>query len=476
MRSSRAMTRDMDLLHGPVFSKIMAFVFPLMLTNMLQSVYNAADMIIVGLSNVEGAIGAIGTTGAMVAMIINLFAGFALGSNVMVARSIGEGSREKTEDAVHTAMTLSIITGLGTMVLGLLISRPLLAALGDQGHILELASLYTKIYFLGVPFIAATNFLISIFRAKGDTRTPLLVLTMTGILNVGLNLLFVLGFGMSVDGVSLATGISNMVSMVILAIILHRDNGFCHFEVRKMRLEKYALKGIILNGLPAGLQGAIFSISNMLIQSNIISINNARFPGGSDIIDGNAAGGNIESFAYVAMNSVTQATVTFVSQHYGARSTKRINRVIWNCYLASFLVSQSVSLFLLLMRPVIVPLYVSSPYAIEAAYTRLRIMFIIYFTVGFMEVGSGVVRGMNRSVLSTLVSLFGSCVLRIIWLFTVVKAHPTLEMVYVAYPISWTITALTHFFVGTRLRKRFIRLYQDPEDAQASQEPCPQPS
>ena len=306
----------MDLLHGPIFPKILSFVLPLMLTNLLQSLYNAADMIIVGLSNVSGAIGAIGTTGAMINIIINLFAGFAVGSSVMVARSIGQGDPERTSLAVHTAMVVGIVTGLATMVLGLLISRPILIALGDEGHILELADLYTRIYFLGVPFTAVTNFLISIFRAKGDTKTPLWVLSATGILNVVLNLLFVVGFGMSVDGVSLATVISNAVSMVVLWIILARDKGWCRIELKKLRVDRYSLKEIIYNGLPAGLQGAIFSFSNMLIQGNIIAINNRLFPGGSEIIDGNAAGTNLEGFAYVAMNSVTQATVTFVSQHY----------------------------------------------------------------------------------------------------------------------------------------------------------------
>ena len=461
MRGSRAATYEMDLLHGPIFSKIMAFVLPLMLTNMLQSLYNAADMIIVGLSGVEGAIGAIGTTGAMVAMVINLFAGFAVGANIMVARAIGEGNREKASDAVHTSVAVSIISSLLTMTLGLFISRPLLAALGDQGHILELACLYTRIYFLGTPFIAATNFFISIFRAKGDTRTPLIVLAGTGILNVILNLVFVLGFGMSVDGVSLATLISNLVSMLILGFLLNKDNGFCHFEIRGIRVEKYSLKGIIYNGLPAGIQGALFSLSNMLIQSSIIRINNMTCPGGSDVIDGNAAGGSIESFAYVTANSVTQAAVTFTSQHYGARSTKRMGKVMANCYLASFLVCEAVSAIILLSKSFLIGLYSLTPVAAEVAATRLTVMLSVYLTLGAMDTGSGLVRGMNRSSVSAIVSLLGSCVLRIIWIYTVVAAHPSLVLVYLSYPISWTITGLCHFIVAMRLKNRIVRLAGD---------------
>ena len=465
MNTVRA-TRDRDLLHGPIFPKILSFVFPLMLTNMLQSIYNAADMIIVGLSNVDGAIGAIGTTAAMVGMIINIFAGLAVGSNVMVARSIGEGNAAKVEDAVHTSVSVGILSGLVTMVIGLFISRPLLTLLGDQGHILELATLYTKIYFLGVPFISVTNFLIAIFRAKGDTRTPLMVLTMTGLLNVVLNLIFVMAFGMSVDGVSLATGISNLVSMVILAVLLHKDRGVCHLELKKLRIARGSLSGIIYNGVPASVQGALFSISNMAIQSSIIGINNAAYPGGSEIIDGNAAGASIESFAYVATNSVTQATVTFISQHYGARSTDRMNKVMANCLLVTFMVSEIVAALILIFRPFLVSLYVTSPVAAEVASTRLIVMLSAYFTLGFMDAGSGVVRGMNRSILSTLVSLLGSCVLRIIWIYTYVAAHPSLVLVYISYPVSWTITGLTHILVGNHLRRKFIRLYSPQPSAE----------
>ena len=463
MRSSRAATHDMDLLHGPIFSKILTFVFPLMLTNMLQSIYNAADMIIVGLSKVDGAIGAIGTTAAMVNLIINIFAGFAVGTSIMVARAIGEGSKENASNAVHTSIVLSLITGVLTMVVGLFISRPTLAALGDTGHILDLASLYTKIYFLGVPFISGTNFLISIFRAKGDTRTPLVVLTITGLLNVALNLFFVLVCKMSVDGVSMATGISNLVSMVILAVKLHNDKGMCRLELKKLSIERYALKGIVYNGIPAGLQGALFSISNMIIQGSIISINNTLYPGGSEIIDGNAAGQSIEGFAYVAMNSVTQASVTFTSQHYGARSTDRIGKVYRDCYLASFLVSEIVSISLILLRPIIIRFYVASPAAQEVASLRVIIMLSIYFTLGAMEVGSGLVRGMNRSILSTTVSLIGSCVFRIVWIETVVKANPDLRLVYLSYPISWIITAICHFAVAMYLKRKFLKRYSAPQ-------------
>ena len=455
--------KDTDLLHGPLLGKIFAFVLPLVVTNLLQNLYNAADMIVVGLSHVDGAIGSIGTTTAMISAVINLFMGFAVGSSVMVARAIGERNERKTSNAVHTSMLVGLVSGLFTMVLGLLMSRRMLILLGDKGHILELADLYTRIYFMGVPFIAMTNFLIAVFRAKGDTKTPLLVLTLTGLLNVGLNLLFVLAFHMSVDGVALATAIANFASMVALGWILHNDEGWCRLQFRRIRLEKYSLKGIIYNGLPAGIQGVLFSLSNMLIQSNIIAINNRLCPGGSDIIDGNAAGASIESFAYVSTNSVCQAAVTFTSQHYGAHMVKRIRKVIRDCYFVSFLIAESISLLILLFRVPLARIYVSAPMAVEAATTRLFYMLFLYFTLAAMDTGSGIVRGLNRPILSTVITLMGSCVLRIVWIATAVRANQTLPMVYLSYPISWGVTGLCHLCVSIYVTRKMKRLYQPEE-------------
>ena len=455
--------KDTDLLHGPLLGKIFAFVLPLVATNLLQNLYNAADMIVVGLSHVDGAIGAIGTTTAMINAVINLFLGFAVGSSVMVARAIGERNERKTSNAVHTSMLVGLVSGLFTMVLGLLMSRRMLILLGDKGHILELADLYTRIYFMGVPFIAMTNFLIAVFRAKGDTKTPLVVLTLTGLLNVGLNLLFVLAFHMSVDGVALATAIANFASMVVLGWILHNDEGWCRLQFRRIRLEKYSLKGIIYNGLPAGIQGVLFSLSNMLIQSNIIAINNRLCPGGSDIIDGNAAGASIESFAYVSTNSVCQAAVTFTSQHYGAHMVKRIRKVIRDCYFVSFLIAESISLLILLFRVPLARIYVSAPMAVKAATTRLFYMLFLYFTLAAMDTGSGIVRGLNRPILSTVITLMGSCVLRIVWIATAVRANQTLPMVYLSYPISWGVTGLCHLGVSIYVTRKMKRLYQPEE-------------
>ncbi|MBO4384344.1 MAG: MATE family efflux transporter [Clostridia bacterium] len=448
-------SRDINMLEGPILGKVFLFAFPLIVTNILQVLYNAADMIVAGMSNVEGAIGAIGTTGAMVNLFLNIFMGFSVGTNVVVARNLGKRDPDAVSRAVHSSLLVGLITGVVCSGIGLVISRPLLSLLGDRGHILDLADLYTKIYFAGVPFIALSNYLIAIFRAKGDTATPLVILTGTGLLNVGMNLVFVLVLGMSVDGVALATVIANIVSTLLLGVKLMHDEGPCRLELRKLRLDKRAVKEIIRDGLPAGVQGALFSLSNMLIQSTIIGFNNRLCPGGSDVIDGNAAAGNLEGFAYVATNSVYQASVTFTSQNYGAAKYRRIASVMRCCYLVTGLIAIAAGGILLGFHKPLLSLYVKAPLAVETAMTRMKIMLIPYIALAFMEVGSGVLRGLGRSTTSTLISLIGSCVFRLVWIYTVCRFVDRIQFVYLSYPISWTLTALTHFIFSETIRRRY---------------------
>ncbi len=456
----------MNLLEGPLLGKVFLFALPLMATNLLQMLYNAADMIIAGMSGVDGAIGAIGTCGAMINFILNIFSGFAIGTNVVVARNIGRGDKEATSQSVHTSLVMAALFGAICALVGLFVSRPILKLLGDEGYVLELATLYTRIYFAGAPFLAVSNYLIAIFRAKGDTRTPLFILTATGLLNVGMNLLFVLAFGMSVDGVAYATVIANAANVVILGIVLMRDSGWCRLELRKLRITGAAMKEIIRDGLPAGVQGMLFSLSNMLIQSTIIGINNTMCPGGSAVIDGNAAATNLEGFAYVATNSVYQAAVTFTSQHHGARKYKRIGTVMRCCYFVTGLVAIAAAAILLILRHPLLSLYIQngSDLALETAYTRFYINIAPYFTLAFMEVGSGVLRGLGKSTLSTVISLLGSCVFRLLWIYFIFPLHPELWMVYLSYPISWALTALTHFTVSMIVRRRCLRMYPEPMD------------
>lgn len=458
-------SREINMLEGPILSKIFAFVLPLMLTNLLQMCYSAADMIIVGLSDMEGAIGAIGTTGALINLILNVFAGFAIGTSVVVARNIGRGDRQATERSVHTSLLIGLISGSVCAALGLVICRPILASMGAEGHILDLATLYTNIYFAGAPFLALTNFEIAILRAKGDTRTSLYILASTGVINVLLNLFFVLVLRMSVDGVALATAISNAASMALLGIRLRNDEGWCRLSFRKLRIDRRAMFEIIRDGLPAGIQGALFSFSNMLIQSSVIGINNAVCPGGSDIIDGNAAAANLESLAYVAAASVSQASVTFTSQHFGAGKFRRMGRVMANCYLVTAMTALVSSALMVVFRMPLIGLYVSSDLAVRTAETRIFILVSTEVLCGFMEVGSGVLRGLGRPITSTTISLIGSCLLRMVWLWTIFRVSPTLETIYLSYPVSWGLTALTHLTVSLLVRRRHLRAGEEAAPA-----------
>ena len=445
------------MLEGPLLGKVFLFAVPLMVTNMLQVFYNAADMVVAGLSGVEGAIGSIGTTTAMINLILNIFMGFSVGTNVVVARNLGKKDPEAVSASVHSSLIVGLITGGACALIGFFISRPVLALLGDVGHILDLASLYTRIYFAGVPFIALSNYLIAIFRAKGDTTTPLMILSATGLMNVLMNLFFVLVCGMSVDGVALATVLANVASSVWLGLKLMRDSGPCRLDLKKLRLDRSAVREIIRDGLPAGVQGALFSLSNMLIQSTIIGFNNRLCPGGSDIIDGNAAASNLEGFAYVATNSVYQASVTFTSKNFGAGKYRRIGSVMKNCYLVTGIIAVASAAILLLLHKPLLGLYSLEPLAEQTAMMRMRIMLIPYITLAFMEVGSGVLRGLGRSTTSTLISLIGSCVFRLIWIWTVVPLVGELWIVYLSYPISWALTALTHFAFSETIRRRYVR-------------------
>ena len=472
-------TNQINMTEGPLFGKILRFVMPLMLTNILQVLYNAADMVIVSLSNEPDAVGAIGTTTAMINLFINIFIGFSVGANVVVARYIGANSPDRISKAVHTAILTSLIFGTVGGIIGIAFQKPILSVMGISGKLLELSSKYVIIYFLGAPFLSLTNYAVAILRAEGDTKTPLFVMTGTGLLNVALNLFFVLFLGMSVEGVALATTIANAASAAILLVHLGRSKGICRFSFRKLRLDKTSFKSIVYIGLPAGIQGALFSLSNMLIQSSIIKVNNMMTPDGINyqpVVKGNSAVANLEGFAYTATNSVYQASITFTGQNLGARKYNRIGSVMRNCYLITFFVAEISAGLILLFRNPLLSLYgvvngaagTGEAIAYSAAITRLLYMFPPYFTLAFMEVGSGILRGLGKSATSTIVSLIGSCLFRVVWIFTVFAARPTLGIIYVSYPISWAMTALIHFLCSNSVRKRLLRTQKVTEKSEVS--------
>ena len=447
---------------GPLFTKILLFVLPMMATNLLQVAYNAADMMIVSLSSEANSVGAIGMTGPFINLVLNLFMGFSIGANVVIARSIGAREGERASKVVHTSLLLALTLGVVGCVIGWFISEPVLSAMGIDGNLLDLATTYTFVYFAGAPFVALTNYSVAIFRAKGDTKTPLYVLTVSGLINVVFNLFFVLALGMAVEGVALATVISNVVSSVVLIYCLSRSNDDCKFAFSKLGIDKRALKEVIRIGFPAGIQGALFSLSNMMIQSSVLRVNDILAPGSvyEPVVDGNASVSNLNGFIYTATNSVCQASIAFTSQNVGAGKFDRIKKVMLNCYAITCAVAVICSTTLVIFNHQLLALYGITDgeglagIAYSAAMTKMRCETMTYFLLAFMEVGCGVLRGLGKSLTSTVITLVGACLLRVVWILTVFEHFLTLESIYISYPVSWTVTGIVALIIALRLLKK----------------------
>ncbi len=457
-----------DLTEGPIFAPLLSFCLPLILTNLLQVFYNAADMMVVSLSSEPNAVGAIGITGSFVTLVINLLLGFSTGANVVVARHLGANDADATARATHTSLLIALLFGVLSGAVGIAVSRPILSLMGATGSLLSLAVTYTRIYFLGVPFLALTNYLSAIFRAKGDTRTPLYVLSASGLINVALNLCFVLALGLSVEGVAIATVIANLFSTVALLYLLSRDDSPCRFSPRALRFDADSLKKILYVGLPAGIQGSLFSISNILIQSSILSVNALLCPAGSAydaVVNGNAAASNLEGFIYTAQNAVYQAAITFTAQNVGANKHRRIFPIMGHCYLLGSVISLFLGCSIFLVRNPLLALYGVRNGAIGslaniayvAAYERMLYLFLPFFTLSLMEVGTGVLRGLGKSVSSMIISLIGACLFRVAWIAWVFPRFMTLKSIFISYPISWCATAIVSFVLALLVLRKWIR-------------------
>ena len=438
-----------NLTEGPIFSRIILFALPLMASNLLQMLYNAADMMVVGLSPVTNAVGAIGMSASYISLIIQFLFGLSVGSNVVVARGIGANDEKAVSKATHTAVSMGLIFGVALGAVGCALARPVQTLMGAEGDLLNLASKYTIIYLAGSPFLALTNYLASIFRAKGDTRTPLIVLAVSGVVNVLLNLFFVLVVGLSVEGVAIATVAANVCSAVVLLIILSRDNGPCKFSLKKLCVDKKAFKDILYVGAPAGIQSSLFALSNMLIQSSIIEVNNLHCPtGGYDaIVEGNAAAANIESFAFTAANAVTQSTITFVGQNAGAKKHKRVVKIAIYGHVCAVLIGLLFTAAIFLLKEPLLALY-SIPNAdsgiealdLKAGITRITWHLLPFAIFAFMDTSAGIAKALKRAIPSTIIALVGTCLLRVVWIFTGFRYFLNLESIYVSYPVSWLIT------------------------------------
>ncbi len=454
---------NMDMTHGPLLGKIIRFSVPLMLSGMLQLLYNAADVIVVGKFAGATSLAAVGSTGALVNLLINLFMGVSVGCNVLVARFYGARNDRAVSETVHCAVGASAIIGLLAGAVGLIFSTPLLRLMGSPEDVLPLASLYLKIFFCGMPFNIAYNFGAAILRAVGETKRPLYILSAAGIVNVALNLVTVIVFHMGVAGVALATITSQLISAVLVVRCLTRREDSCRLVLREIRIYKDKLWEMIRIGLPAGIQGSLFSLSNVIIQSSVNSF-------GSTVVAGNSAASNIEGFVYTAMNAVSQASITFVSQNLGAGKPSRIHRVLWICMGVVSVVGLALGSAAYYGGHTLLGIYASDSEGLKeqiiaVGLIRLYYLCRIYFPCGWMEVACGALRGLGYSWIPTTVSLLGSCALRVIWIKTVFAAQHTLESVYISYPISWCVTFAVHMiFFYLMFRRVKKKLPEDREE------------
>ena len=441
---------EMDMTEGPLLPQIISFSVPLMLTGILQLLYNAADVIVVGNFAGHEALAAVSSTGALINLLVNLFMGLSVGASVAIARRYGARDILGMRRAEHTAMTLALFMGIGVGLLGFLLARPMLEWMGSPEDVIDSAALYVQIYFLGMPANMLYNFGAATLRAVGDTKRPMYYLSIAGIVNVLLNLLLVIVFHLDVAGVAIATVVSQVISMVLVLLCLFRTHGVTQLVLRECRLDRASVIAIVQVGLPAGLQGCLFSISNVMIQSSVNSF-------GSLVMAGNGVASNLENFVYTSMNALYQADMTFASQNYGARKMRRVNRTMW-CCLGTVTVIGLVlgGLFYLFGRP-LMSLYNSNPEVISYGMIRMGIILPTYFICGLMDVMVGQLRGVGFSIMPMIVSLTGACLLRIVWLMTVFAADPTLPVLYLSYPVSWFVTFAAHMLCYQLVARRRLR-------------------
>lgn len=429
----------MDMCSGSIFGKMLLFTIPLMLSSMLQLLFNAADIVVVGNFAGDNSLGAVGSTGSLINLLTNLFIGLSVGVNVLIARYYGSKDYESLHKTVQTSITLSAIVGVFVMVIGFIFAPIFLKMMRLEGEILRLASIYLRIYFLGMPAVMVYNFGSAVLRSIGDTKRPLIYMIISGILNVGLNLLFVIKFKMDVAGVAIATSASQTLSAFLVVLTLHLEKSVIHFDIKDLRIDKSIFLKILRIGLPAGFQGTLFSLSNVFIQSSVNLF-------GDNVISGNASAINIEGFVYVAMNSFHQAAISFVGQNMGAGKKHRVNRIT----VISLLLVSSTGLLLGTLANYfsseLMWIYSKNPAVIAAGCKRISIICTIYFLCGIMDVMVGSLRGLGYSTMPAIVSLMGACVFRILWLnsvFLIDRFH-NVGTIYYSYPISWLLTFSVH--------------------------------
>lgn len=442
--------KKIDMCNGPLFSGIIRHTVPIILTSVLQLLFNAADLVVVGRFCGSISVAAVGTTGSLTNLIVNLFIGLSVGCGVSVAQAIGARDDEATHRTIHTAIPAAIISGVVLTVIGVSFSETFLGWMGTPQNVLELSAVYMKIYFCGMTFNMVYNFGASILRAAGDTKGPLLYLSAAGVINVILNVIFVTQLHMNVAGVALATTVSQGISAVLVVIALMKRTDACKFSFKKMHFYSQQLKRMLSIGIPAGIQGSLFSISNVIIQSSINSF-------GDVFMSGNAAAANVEGFVWVIMNAFHQSALNFTGQNVGAMNYKRVKKILFiclGCVTVAGLVSGGT---VYLLGEKLLSIYITdAPEAISYGMTRFAMICLPYFLCGLMDTTTGAIRGMGVSLMPMVITILGVCVFRIGWVLTVfqIPEYHTPSCLYISYTVSWTATFLIELIAFFAIYKK----------------------
>ena len=439
---------EIDMLNGALLPKILLFAVPLALSSILQLLFNAADVIVLGRYVSAEALAAVGSTSSFVNLLVNFFIGISVGVNVMVGQSYAKHNDSMVFDVVHTAIGTSIVAGIIFIFVGIGLSEPLMILMGSPDEVRYMSVLYLQIYFIGMPFILLYNFGAAILRAVGDTKRPLYYLLFAGVVNVVLNLYFVIEWNMGVAGVAIATSVSNLISALLVLRTLMKEKGILRVELRKVRIDPKVLIRICKIGLPAGLQSCFFSISNMVIQSSINSF-------GTIAMAGSTAASNIENFVYSGMNAVYQANLSFTSQNVGAGRYSRINRILGACIAACTILGLPLQTLACIFGPQLLSIYNNDPDVIASGLERLLIICGTYVLCGYGDVLVGSLRGMGDAFTPMIITLAGVCGLRIVWILTILNIFPSLFVLYLCYPVSWIVTALLQLSHFAKIRRKF---------------------
>ncbi len=443
---------EMDMCSGSILKKMLLFAVPLMCSSILQLLFNAADIIVVGQYAGDHSLAAVGSTSSLINLLTNLFLGLSVGSNVLVAHFYGAKQSKDLSETVHTSILVSLLSGVLLAVVGMVGAKQILTWMDTPAEVLPLATLYLRIYFLGMPAMMAYNFGSAILRAIGDTKRPLYYLTLAGVINVLLNLLFVIRFHMDVAGVATATVISQCLSAVLVLWCLTKEEGAIRLNLHALRIYPEKFFKILQVGIPAGFQGCVFSLSNVVIQASVNSF-------GATVVAGNSAALNIEGFVYVAMNAFHQAAISFTSQNMGAAKYERINKILITAQLCVLAVGLILGNLVVFFGYPLLSLYTNSVEVAAAGMIRLKIICSLYALCGMMDVMVGSLRGMGYAIMPMIVSLIGACGLRLLWIFTFFRMEQfhTPTSLYLTYPVSWTITFLTHVICFIVVRRRLQR-------------------